>query len=370
MQAHNEMKASLHGQSEEPLNPATTKQQDSKSDTMSVSMIHSRNEKSHTKIDPNRLLRLVFCASGICGCYISYGILQEKLYKNQTLGASFILFTQCVTNVLVSSIWILIQQLFDSHEKSRPFQKEPLPHGWLIVTACCYSIAMVCSNEAVRYVSYPIQVLAKSCKLIPTMMVGQFVDRRTSYGQTEWYAALLICSGIVLFHATKLANGSSSSSSTSTRGSLLLLASLTMDGFLSSFQNRVKQCAHPPNAAFTMFSINFYALFLLYGMCHVSGQWDSAMVILQRNEWTIVSSLGILNATVGLGQIFIFLTIDWFTPVTTTIITTSRKFLTIVISAILYSHGFTQIQWVAIVTVFTGLYMAILGTVTKKQKVD
>lgn len=36
--------------------------------------------------------------------------------------------------------------------------------------AAFYLLAMACSNESLRFVSYPFQSLAKSCKLIPVMM--------------------------------------------------------------------------------------------------------------------------------------------------------------------------------------------------------
>jgi UAA transporter family len=44
-------------------------------------------------------------------------------------------------------------------------------------TACAafYLLAMACSNESLRFVSYPFQSLAKSCKLIPVMISRVFL---------------------------------------------------------------------------------------------------------------------------------------------------------------------------------------------------
>ena len=39
--------------------------------------------------------------------------------------------------------------------------------------ACSYLGAMVASNAALQYVNYPTQVLGKSCKPIPVMLLGK-----------------------------------------------------------------------------------------------------------------------------------------------------------------------------------------------------
>ena len=41
--------------------------------------------------------------------------------------------------------------------------------------ACSYLGAMVASNAALQYVNYPTQVLGKSCKPIPVMILGMLV---------------------------------------------------------------------------------------------------------------------------------------------------------------------------------------------------
>ena len=42
--------------------------------------------------------------------------------------------------------------------------------------ACSYLGAMVSSNTALQYVNYPTQVLGKSCKPIPVMLLGRFTE--------------------------------------------------------------------------------------------------------------------------------------------------------------------------------------------------
>jgi solute carrier family 35 (UDP-galactose transporter), member B1 len=374
--------------------------------------------------------RLFVCAMGICVCYLYYGILQERLVsdhgqngEHRRLGASFVLVTQCIANVFVARFWQYVQehtwlnnkknQTASNNDNDKDTKKSlGLHHSLLLLTSACYVAAMACSNEAIQYVSYPVAVLAKSCKLIPSMIVGQLVEGRL-YSQREWMAALFISAGIVLFHSHRLflqqaqnnqqrqhknvldENDDDKSSNNNFYGMMLLLISLAMDGLLSSCQNFLKRkpttstknnnnnktyyySYRPPNAVETMLYINLYALIFLIPLAMIAGQWNEGIHrLLQSSSTTTDSSvlvgrdlcwaLFLLNSTVAIGQIFIFLTIHWYTPLVTTTITTTRKFFTILLSVLTFGHEFTTTQWTAVVLVFAGLYLSIFsntGTTT------
>lgn len=368
------------------------------------------------------ILRLALCATGICVCYLYYGLLQERLFTGeQLLGATFVLVTQCVTNTIVAVLWQQVERkllLPSATPSTRSTSAStissltlqlPLHHWLLLFTSACYVGAMGCSNEAIQYVSYPVAVLAKSCKLIPTMLVGQTVEGKL-YSRKEWMAALLISTGIGIFHWSRMDSIHKHKQQThttagtrddqdaqaddhATYGMLLLLISLVMDGVLSSCQNFLKRTTtrsrlsssstatstttttllpsyRPPNAVETMLFVNLYALVFLIPVAMYTGQWQHGLDALfsakdNNNTGTgtsnaLLHKIFILNATVAAGQVFIFLTITWYTPVITTTITTTRKFVTILLSVWAFGHSFTVMQWTAIALVFTGLYLVIM----------
>ena len=347
--------------------------------------------------------RLLFCAAGICISYVYYGILQERLFTDpsERLGASFVLVTSCITNTLVALLWNAIStNSSSSNNKSSSNDssssstttittstKQGLDHGLLIATAGCYVGAMVCSNEAVPYVSYPVAVLGKSCKLIPLMLVGQFIEHKL-YSRTQWMAALLISAGIVAFQWSRMTvhpSSTSTSSTTSTDqvyGLCLLLVSLVLDGVLSSCQNLLKNnpLKRTPNAVETMLFVNLYALLFLLPWTWFNEQLQQGW---EQCGWSLSSSsnhdekddttppqwykLVLINGAVACGQIFIFLTVVWYNSIVTTTITTTRKFVTILVSVQTFGHAFTHLQWMAIGTVFTGLYLAILAQQQQQQ---
>lgn len=333
---------------------------------------------------------LAVCAAGICGCYLYFGVLQERLFTGKMrMGATFTLVTACLTNAFVAILWQAAVKVFAPGTEPPPTtttngllvqesQQARLHHRQLLLTSFCYVTAMVCSNEAIQYVSYPVAVLAKSCKLIPTMLLGQIVEGRR-YSNEEWMAAVLISVGIVAFHFSRMfeslslvasdtgVNSKETFWSNSQCGMALLLFSLVMDGLLSSTQNLLKKRSdgfRPPTAVETMLYVNLYALVFVIPLSILQGQWEEGLWTLadsvRRGHNIVFWNLLMINLVVGVGQIFIFLTIQLYSSMVVTTITTTRKFLTILLSVWTFGHRFTILQWSAIVLVFAGLYLVIL----------
>lgn len=194
-----------------------------------------------------KVLRLLMVASGICCSYWLYGFLQEKLITKSRLGATFVLVIQTLTNIVVATVWQNIETKKTTTTKTNA---TTLNHPLLFLTSACYVFAMTCSNESLRFVPYPVAVLAKSCKLIPTMVMGSLIERR-QYSFQQWSAAICISAGIALFNYSRIpheqgADASSLSSSSSDedylylKGMVLLFISLGMDGFLGACQGTTR----------------------------------------------------------------------------------------------------------------------------------
>lgn len=326
---------------------------------------------SHISPQHRNAFRLAFCTLGICSCYWFYGFLQEKLITKSTVGATFLLATQTFANTLVAVIW---KRLESSSNEEKPFKDKKLSrtlnHPLLLLTSLTYVTAMTASNEALRFVSYPTNVLAKSCKLIPTMVMGYFIEKR-NYSLRQWSSALSISVGIAVFNWSRIMQqregnddeGSSGQDYHYWKGMGLLFLSLCMDGFLGCCQGILKKedktlSRRAPTAVETMLFVNVYALFLYVPMAMASGQWDHGIEVL-KNDSSLLSAVIILNGVVSIGQIFIFLTLSWYSSFVCTTITTTRKFFTILISVIHFGHKFSVGQWTSVCMVFGGLYLSI-----------
>lgn len=220
---------------------------------------------------------------------------------------------------------------------------------------------MTGTNESLRFVSYPTAVLAKSSKLIPTMLLGWMVERRM-YKCMEWIAALCITGGVVMFHLSRANHHGQQQTeqASSLYGMGLLSLSLLMDGLLGACQGLLKSSEHPPTAMETMLYVNVYATLLWLPFSIYLGQWTHGWeLIRQQEDTTFWRGMLALNATAAVGQVFIFLTITWYSSLTCTTITTTRKFFTILLSVLHFGHVFTKAQWCCVALVFAGLYLSL-----------
>lgn len=341
----------------------------------------------------SNLITLAVCASGICFCYLSYGLILEHIFKSDvTTNAkgpitSFLLLGQTTTNVFVAWFWLRVQRRWGwgggvVSEKSQEERKceKLLNHRLILIASFCYFGAMQATNESLNYVTYPTATLAKSSKLIPTMLTGTLLERKT-YDKREWLGAALITIGIATFNLSRASsahNGATSGEEDrdSPYGLVLLLSSLVMDGLLSSLQSvmkrpRVEGVYRPPNALETMLYMNLYALLFICPLSFLTGQLQNGIGLVTSSSEAVRLIL-FLNAAAAAGQIFIFFTIHVFSPLMCTTITTTRKFLTICVSVIKFGHVLSMVEWGCVGLVFSGIYLAIVSKVaihgTKKGK--
>lgn len=385
-------------------------------------------------------LLLLICATGITSCYLWYGTVQENLFQIDNAGSSstesgddekkkqsitlFLLATGTFSSFLLALLWIVIGPIILSSQGNRKGEGKgkgnnrdevekdgKLNHPLLILTSLTYLSAMAASNESLHYVSYPTCVLAKSSKLIPTMVVGWLVDKYTSwrrvrihfphhhysdYNKTtsssshkgsingmEWLGAALITIGILSFQYIQLQKQSNESNhhggsseykgkGDSPYGLALLGLSLFMDGLLGACQSVLKQTNkptfRPPSAMETMLYINLYATVILIPCSYYAGQFQHGMSMLfpinnqaAEKYRTLKLLLLQLNLSASLGQVFIFLTIHHFSPLTCTTVTTTRKFFTILLSVYKFGHVLDVWQWSSVGLVFGGLYLEIVS---------
>ena len=312
------------------------------------------------------MIRLVTCGLGICLSYWFYGFLQETLLTKTNLGATFMLVLQTIANVFVALIWKDVEERMVQSPSSSTSKMakqnnnkslKDLNHALLILISSTYVFAMVASNESLQFVPYPTAVLAKSCKLIPTMVMGTLVERR-QYSSKQWLSSISISVGIAMFNLSRIQHQEQQGIGDGTndhnddtptddqqsdelksaggdetdhywKGMALLFLSLCMDGFLGSFQGILKKASttsassdetkkrtrRPPTAVESMLFVNLYALLFLVPMSMISGQWKQGMELLflqrQDNE-DLLFNVCLLNGVVSIGQIFIFLTITWY----------------------------------------------------------
>ncbi|GAB9471348.1 Drug/metabolite transporter [Globisporangium polare] len=306
------------------------------------------------------IANLGICIAGIYVCYLSYGIFQEKIftYRSPTgdkfTATLFMLFVQCVTNAAVAYAAMLVW---------KP-QRRTMPLQPFAFTSFAYLGAMLCSNEALKHVSYPTQALGKSCKMIPVMLMGVLI-RRKKYTVREYICVLLITIGIAVFQLGK-ASSKHAAQENSSYGLILLFLSLTLDGISGPKQEEISQTLRP-SVHQQMFYTNLWAVIYTGAGALLTGQALSGFFFCVENP-AILNSVFYFSICSALGQNFIYFTIQQFSALTCTTITTTRKFFTILFSVVWYGHELSGMSWAGVTIVFVGLGWELSSKYQKYQQ--
>ncbi|CAG0881658.1 unnamed protein product, partial [Darwinula stevensoni] len=304
-------------------------------------------------------IKFVGCALGIFTCYFYYGVLQERITRGSYGSERFtytlsLVWTQCVINCIFARL-LMSTVMPQGEDKTRKF--------YYAASSLTYLLAMVCSNMALQWVNYPTQVIGKSCKPIPVMVLGVLLGRK-QYSLQKYFFVLLIVIGVALF-IYKEGGGKSLDgvgNAFEITGELLLLMSLTMDGCTGAVQERMRG-EYKTKSMHMMYSMNLYGIgYLSISNCvgyspflnHVS-PWTGLFKILMSHLPCLVS--GETNLTTlqwhYLFQLFIFVSVADFGPLPCSIITTTRKFFTVLGSVVIFGNRLIPRQWLGTCLVFS-----------------
>lgn len=246
------------------------------------------------------------------------------------------------------------------------FQKkfrDTVPVKDYIASALTYLIAMVTSNMALRHVNYPTQVIGKSCKPIPVMILGVLYAKK-SYPLKKYFFITLVVVGVALF-VWKDSASSKVTESSGYAGYILLVISLAMDGFTGGIQDKMRS-EHQPSFSHLMYNMNFWSSIILSAALLITGEIWLFIDFVKRHP-NILSDILAFSALSALGQLFIFLTVTDFGPLPCSIVTTTRKFFTVLTSILYFGNPTTYRQYLGIILVFTGLALdQFKGKETKK----
>ncbi|KAH8092319.1 UDP-galactose transmembrane transporter [Aureococcus anophagefferens] len=203
-----------------------------------------------------------------------------------------------------------------------------------------------CQYEALKYVSFPTQMLFKCFKLFPIMVMGKVLGNKV-YPTYDYVVALVIGVGIAVFSVSteELDIGQDSIGEIETVGGticgvILLLFFLLFDSFTGQYQARLFN-EHPDLSPYQMmFMVNTFSMvFSFVTLVHTHELYALCEFVYDHADMHIHLIVFSLASTVG--QLFIFKTIRAFGPVIFAICMNTRIILSILLSALIYGHDIT-----------------------------
>ncbi|XP_053695272.1 solute carrier family 35 member B1 homolog [Sabethes cyaneus] len=300
--------------------------------------------------------RFLIAAVGIFVCYFYFGIIQEKITRGRygddpqedgTRGEQFT-FTLALVGVQCICNWLFAKAILVVN----PQAQDTTPNKYYASSALTYLLAMISSNMALRWVAYPMQVVAKSAKPIPVMLLGVILGRKT-YTVQKYLFVLLIVLGVGLF-MFKEGKVTDKPLEQEGLGQLLLIMSLTMDGLTGAVQERMRQHSSP-SAQHMMLAMNGWSALVVTPGLLISGEGKQFLEFAIKYPQMLVH-LASLSLAGALGQLFIFMMVSSYGALACSVVTTTRKFFTVLCSVVLFGNNLTGRQWLGAGFVFTGLF--------------
>jgi len=266
-----------------------------------------------------------------------------------------LVFCQCVVNGVVASVMCVV---------TGQGIKNDVPHLDYLKISSSYLGAMFFSNYSLNFISYPTQALAKACKMIPVMLSRIVINGKT-YKLREYLTVLLITAGIAVFMLNQPAK-SRKEKATSYFGLMLLFGSLLADGFTGPTQeNLIAQ--YKPTSDQVMTWMNVYSVLISGTFLIFTGEMKLAILFLIRHP-DLGYNLALFCCLSAVGQKIIMLTLFRFDSLVLTMVTTTRKFFTILASVIVHGSVLSSPQWGGVAMVFLGVSVDVYYKAKSKQK--
>uniref|UniRef100_A0A8C7WR24 Adenosine 3'-phospho 5'-phosphosulfate transporter 1 n=1 Tax=Oryzias sinensis TaxID=183150 RepID=A0A8C7WR24_9TELE len=325
-----------------------------------ISSLDSGSGSSRTDGDSGssfkQAVKLTFCAAGLQASYLTWGVLQERV-MTRSYGATtpeeaeerftdsqFLVFMNRILALTVSGLWCL---LFKQPRHGAPMYKYSFASLSNIMSSWC-------QYEALKFISFPTQVLAKASKVIPVMLMGKIVSQK-NYEYWEYLTALLISVGVSMFLLSS-SEDKHPSTVTTFSGVVILVGYIVFDSFTSNWQDNLFK--YKMSSVQMMFGVNMFScLFTVGSLLEQGAFFDSLAFMMRHSEFAFHAVL--LSVCSACGQLFIFYTINQFGAAVFTIIMTLRQAFAILLSCFLYGHAVTVVGGFGVAVVFLALFLRV-----------
>ena len=175
----------------------------------------------------------------------------------------------------------------------------------------------------------------------------------------DYGVAAAVTAGCTLFLMTGEIKSKHAGSDSSAFGIMLMLGYLGFDGFTSTFQDKLFKGYQMTIYNQIMYVQSFSAGFSILGLL-TAGQLGEAFSFVLRHP-DALGSIMTLSAAATIGQLFISHTIRTYGALLFATVMTTRQFISILLSCILFAHPLSGGQWLGTAGVFGALYYKTLS---------
>eukprot|EP00584_Thalassiosira_punctigera_P017431 CAMPEP_0172549162 /NCGR_PEP_ID=MMETSP1067-20121228/18312_1 /TAXON_ID=265564 ORGANISM="Thalassiosira punctigera, Strain Tpunct2005C2" /NCGR_SAMPLE_ID=MMETSP1067 /ASSEMBLY_ACC=CAM_ASM_000444 /LENGTH=371 /DNA_ID=CAMNT_0013336505 /DNA_START=162 /DNA_END=1276 /DNA_ORIENTATION=+ len=259
-------------------------------------------------------LRFLFCFCGLQLSYLTWGYMQELIMTTtfeptpsapdgRFPSAAFCVFSNRFLAIIVAIVAVRIR-----HGAVCANNVAPL----VAFAPCALSNTMSSWSQyaSLRYVSFPVQTVFKSSKIIPVMLMGKLL-KGTKYPGSQYVEAFLITVGVAVFSI--FSKSSDKDTTTEILGLLFMCCYIFSDCFTSQWQDKVYQKYGRANVDpyQMMLGVNSSAIVMTTSGLIFNGDIPKIIDFFKVNPSVLQYNI-ITAITSASGQLFIYTTIKEF----------------------------------------------------------
>lgn len=326
------------------------------------------------------------CFIGLQLSFLTWGVLQERIIKfdyksiddeqivSKFKNTQFLVLCNRFFGFLLSSLLLVLCNFNKLYRPLSTLKKLGSLRDLAPLFICSYSsLSNVFSSwfqyEALKYVSFTTQLLAKSSKSVFVMIVGRLIGTK-KYNLMEYLAVGTITFGLYLFSDVEDTFKKSTETilSTTFPGILCLLGYLISDSFTSTWQDKLLKNYSMSSISLMCITNIYSTIFTFFSLFNGTGLKESIKFAINYPQFR--NHVLLLSLAASIGQVFIFITIEKYGALVFTLIMTTRQVFSIILSCIFFNHQMSMRNIIGTCIIFTALFVQQIPKIFTKSQIN
>ncbi|XP_075484604.1 UDP-galactose/UDP-glucose transporter 2-like isoform X1 [Primulina tabacum] len=289
--------------------------------------------------------QFLICSSGFFFGYLVNGICEEYVYNRLQFSYGWY-FTFVQGFVYLVLIYL---QGFTTKQMVNPWKT-------YVKLSAVLMGSHGLTKGSLAYLNYPAQIMFKSTKVLPVMVMGTFIPGlRRKYPVHEYISAILLVVGLILF---TLADANSSPNF-SAIGIVMITGALVMDAFLGNLQEAIFTMNPETSQMEMLFCSTVVGLPFLLPPMILTGELFKAWNSCYEHPY-VYGVLIFESMATFVGQVSVLSLIALFGAATTAMVTTARKAVTLLLSFVIFTKPLTEQHGSGLLLIAMGIVLKLL----------
>ncbi|KAM7494198.1 hypothetical protein LguiB_028807 [Lonicera macranthoides] len=289
--------------------------------------------------------QFLICSSGFFFGYLVNGICEEYVYNRLKFSYGWY-FTFVQGFVYLVLIYL---QGFTTKQMVNPWKT-------YVKLSAVLMGSHGLTKGSLAFLNYPAQLMFKSTKVLPVMVMGAFIPGlRRKYPAHEYLSAVLLVVGLILF---TLADAHTSPNF-SVIGVVMVTGALVMDSFLGNLQEAIFTMNPETTQMEMLFCSTVVGLPFLIPPMILTGELFTAWNSCSQHPY-VYGVLVFEAMATFVGQVSVLSLIAIFGAATTAMVTTARKAVTLLLSYLIFTKPLTEQHGSGLLLIAMGIVLKLL----------